>query len=54
MEGHSPLSRLSDGGMDELAGRIVAANNAQGLVVRAFPGNMGTRVRHVIEQTRIC
>ena len=41
MEGPSPLSYLADGGIDELAGRIVAAN-VQGLVVRAFPGNMGT------------
>ncbi len=37
----SPLSGLADGGMNELAGRIVAAD-AQGLVVRALPGNMGT------------
>ena len=41
MEGPSPLSCLSDSGMDELAARIVAAN-AHGLVVRAFPRNMGT------------
>ena len=39
MEGPFPLRCLADGGMDELACRIVAAN-AQGLVVRAFPGNM--------------
>ena len=41
MEGPSPFSGLADDGMDDLASRIVAAD-AQGLVVWAFPGNMGT------------
>ena len=41
MEGPSPLRCPTDSGMDELPGRIVAAD-AQGLVVRAIPGNMGT------------
>jgi len=41
MEGPSSLSGPADGGMEELVSRIVAVNT-QGLVVRAFPGDMGT------------
>ncbi len=41
MKGPSPLGRLTDGGMYKLAGRVVAAN-AQGLMIRTFPGNVGT------------
>ena len=52
MEGPSPLSCLVDGGMDELVGRIVAAN-AQGLVVRTFPSHMGTEVQNVTERSLI-
>jgi hypothetical protein len=40
VEGSSPLGGLADGGMDELARRIAAAN-AQSLMVWAFPGYMG-------------
>ena len=52
MEGPSPLGSLADGCMDELACRIVAVD-AQGLVVRAFPGNMVTGIRHVAERALI-
>ena len=41
MEGPAPFGRLAYGGVDKLAGRVVAAN-AQGLMVRTFPGNVGT------------
>ena len=41
MEGPSPLSRLTDGGMYKLEGRVMAAY-AQGLMIRTFPGNVGT------------
>ena len=46
MESPSPFSRLTDGGVYKLAGRVVAAN-AQGLMIRTFPRNVGTRVGHV-------
>ena len=46
MEGPVSFGRLAYGGVDKLAGRIVAAN-AQGLVVQTFPCNVGTRVEHV-------
>jgi len=39
MEGPAFLVSLADGGMDELACRIVAVD-AHGLVVRAFPDNV--------------
>ncbi len=46
MDGPSPLADLADGSMDKLSGRIVVAY-AQGLMIRAFPGNTGTRVGHM-------
>ncbi len=41
MEVPSPLDSPADGGIDEFAFRIVVAD-AQGFVIRAFPGNMCT------------
>ena len=53
MEAPFPLGSLVDGGIDELACRVVE-DDAQGLVVRAFPSNMCTLVRLVVEQALIC
>ncbi len=53
MEGPSPLGRLADGGMEELVCRIVAVD-VQGLVVRAFPGYVCTRVWSVAERALVC
>ncbi len=41
MEGPASFGCLAYGGVDKMAGRVVAAN-AQGLMVRAFPFNVGT------------
>ncbi len=39
--------------MDELARRIVAVN-AKGLMARAFPCNVSTRVRPVADRALVC
>jgi len=52
VEGSSSLGSLAAGRVHELACRIMAAD-AQGLVVRAFPGNVCTEIRHVAERALI-
>ncbi len=44
--GPAPFGRLAYGGVDKLAGHVVAAN-AQGLMVWTLPCNVGARVGHV-------
>ena len=50
MEGSAALGGLSDGGMYALAGRIMAAD-AECIMGRAVPNDVGTGVRLVAERT---
>ncbi len=50
MEGPAPFGRFAYGGVDKMAGRVVAAN-AQGLMVRTFPCHVGTNMSRACDIT---